>query len=496
MTSTLMTNKTWDLVELPPGRTAIKGKWVYKYKRNGTFKGRWVAKGYSQIYGIDYLDTFAPVAKWDSIRLLLSIGAMEDLEIHQMDVSTAFLNGILNEEIYVEQPEGFIKKGSERLVCRLNKSIYGLKQAPLVWNEHLNKTLLSLNFVRCKDDPCVYIYNDGNNSLIIAIYVDDLLIIGKLLQVEELKKTLQSHYKMTDGGEISDLLGVQITRDRTKRIINLYQESYILKLLNRFNMDECNSMPTPMSSVDKLSKDLSPKTEDEKLEMKNIPYREAVGSLMYLMISSRPDIAYAMGAVSRYLDCPGKQHWHAVKRIMRYIKGTSNYCLQLGGTHNEISILGYTDADYGGDTDTGKSTSGYVFKIGHGVISWMSKKQPTVACSTTEAEYIALWEGAKHTYWLRTLLMELGYLQTKPTIINEDNQGCLTIAKYPKINARTKHINIKFHYIRELIANKDIEVVDCRSEKMLADTMTKPLDKILFQKFRNELGIKVNTISN
>ena len=229
---------------------------------------------------------------------------------------------------------------------------------------------------------------------------------------------------MTDAGEIKTLLGVDIIRYRLNKKIYLSQEKYIRKILEKYNMSNCKPISTPMCSITKLTRSESKDTTQK------LPYRELVGALMYLMIASRPDLAYTMSVLSRYLDCYNESHWKAIKRTLRYLSGTTNHFLTLGGNTADPNIICFADADYGGDIDTGKSTSGYVCLLNDGTVSWFSKKQPTVACSTTEAEYISLWESAKHISWLRTLISELGYNQSNPTIINEDNQGCIALTKF------------------------------------------------------------------
>eukprot|EP00253_Pinus_taeda_P028006 PITA_28006 len=307
--NSLQENKTWELVNLPKGRKALQNKWVYRIKHEGDekkerYKARLVLKGFAQKEGIGFTEIFSPIVKISSIRVILGLVSTLNLECEQLDVKTAFLHGELEEEIYMEQPEGFIEKGKEGLVCRLKKSLYGLKQEPQQWK---NKRLW------------------------------------------------------------------------------LSQEKYIKKVLGRFNMKDAKPVGTPLATHFKLSTELCPSDDKEKEEMSKIPYASAVGSLMYAMVCTRPDIAYSMGVVSRFLSNLGKQHWQAVKWILRYLKGTSHYCLCF--CHDETVLVGFTDADMAGDMDTRMSTTSYLYTFAGATVSWVSRLQRIVAISTIEVEY-------------------------------------------------------------------------------------------------------------
>lgn len=310
----LMENETWILTELPKGKKAIKTKWVFATKDgiNGEvirYKARLVAKGYSQVEGIDYQETFAPVVRYTSIRILLSYAANKNLKVSQMDAITAFLNGYLDEEIYIEQPEGY-GDGTNKY-CKLVKSIYGLKQSPRVWNETLNQALIDHGLTRSISDQCIYFNIDNKKILIVAVYVDDILIFSNTDELDlSMRNKLKNTFKMKDLGEASSILGIRITRNKEFNTITaIDQESYVRRILKRFNMEDCNAVNNPLDTSIKLSKDMSPTTEEEALEMKDIPYRQAIGSLLFLAMISRPDICYAVNALSRYCNNPGKQHW-------------------------------------------------------------------------------------------------------------------------------------------------------------------------------------------
>ena len=407
----IMKNKTWTLTKLPPDRKAIGCKWVFKTKYNALgkierYKARLVAKGYSQTQGIDYDETFAPVVKFNSIRILLALAAMLDLKIHQMDVNTAYLNGDLDVDIYMEQPEGFIKRGQEDKVCKLNKALYGLKQSGRVWYQKIDTYLSSLGFKRTFADNCIYILTKGKTIIIVTLYVDDFLIFSNNIEATtNLKRQLSKRFDMKDLGEAQYCLGIQIIRNRKEKTISINQTKYIENILKRFNIFDCKPIGIPLDTNSKLTKAMSPITDEKREEMKKVPYQSAVGSLMYAMLGTRPDIAYSVGVISQFNSNPGKAHWIAVKRIFRYLKGTMDYSLTYKGS--ESQLLGYSDADWGGNLDDRRSTTGYTFIISGGAVTWSSKKQQTVALSSTEAEYMALTQATKEAVWIKHLLTEL-----------------------------------------------------------------------------------------
>ncbi|GKD35609.1 retrovirus-related pol polyprotein from transposon TNT 1-94 [Tanacetum coccineum] len=343
-------NKTWELVPLPGGRKPIGNKWVYKIKRNGDdqverYRARLVVKGYAQKEGIDFNEIFSPVVRMTTIRVVLALCATYDLHLEQLDVKTAFLHGNLEEEIYMLQPEGFKQKGKENLVCRLNKSLYGLKQAPRCWYKRFDSFIRSLEYNRLHADPCAYFKRFGNNDFIILLlYVDDMLVAGPNKdRINKLKAQLAREFEMKDLGPANKIPGMQIHRDRVSRKIWLSQKSYVNKILQRFNMQDCKPISTPFPTDVKLSSMMSPNNEKERMEMSRVPYASAVGSLIFTMICTRPDIAHAVGVVSRYMAEPGREHWEAVNRILRYIKGTSDVALCFGDS--DLIFKGYVDPD-------------------------------------------------------------------------------------------------------------------------------------------------------
>lgn len=472
----LMKNQTFELVKLPKGKKLLKNKWVFKNKKDGEKivkrKARLVVKGCNQKKGIDFDEIFSPVVKMTSIRTILGLAASCDLELEQLDVKTAFLHGDLQEEIYMEQPEGFEEKGKEKLVCKLKKSLYGLKQAPRQWYHKFDSFMTSNGYKRTVADPCVYFRKfPGDIFIILLLYVDDMLVVGQNLElISNLKKDLSKSFDMKDMGPAKQILGMEIVRDRKARKLWLSQEKYIERVLERFNMKHAKPVCTPLASHFKLSKRDCPTTEKEKASMSSIPYSSAVGSLMYAMVCTRPDIAHSVGLVSRYLSNPGKVHWDAVKWIFRYLRGTSRFCLCFGGSKHVLE--GYTDADMAGDIDSRKSTSGYVFTFSGGAISWQSKLQKCVALSTTEAEYIAAVEASKEMLWLKRFLQELG-LQQEEYIVFCDSQSAMDLSKNSMYHARTKHIDVRYHWLRNVIEENMLKLKKIHTNKNGADMLTK-----------------------
>ncbi|KAE8697637.1 putative tRNA ligase [Hibiscus syriacus] len=369
-----------------------------------------------------------------------------------LDVKIAFLHGNLEEEIYMLQPEGFEEEEKKNLVCRLNA------------------------------DPCAYFKRSGDNDFVILLlYVDDMLVAGPNKDnIEELKAQLAREFEMKDLGSANKILGMQIHRDRSNRKIWLSQKNYLKKILSRFNMQDCKPISTPLPINFKLSSSMSPSSEEERMEMYRVPSASAVGSLMFAMICTRPDIAQAVGVVSRYMANPGKEHWNTVKRILRYIKGTSNVALCY--RRSNLLINGYVDSDYAGDLDKSKSTTGYVFKVAGGAVSWVSKLQSVVATSTIEAEYVAATQASKEAIWLKMLLEELGHNQEYVSLFC-DSQSALHLARNPTFYSRTKHIRVQYHFIREKVEEGTVDMQKIHTKDNIADFMTKAINADKFTWF-------------
>ncbi|KAH9704344.1 hypothetical protein KPL70_011418 [Citrus sinensis] len=492
----MYSNKVWELVEAPNGVKPIGCKWIYKRKRGvegrvETFKARLVAKGFTQKEGIDYEETFSPVAMLKSIRILLSIAAVLDYEIWQMDVKTAFLNGHLEENIYMQQPDGFIQRGQEHMVCKLQRSIYGLKQASRSWNIRFDQAIKSLGFIQNIDEPCVYKKIQEKSVAFLILYVDDILLIGNDIGVlTTIKSWLAKQFDMKDLGEASYILGIKLLRDRKNKTLALSQAVYIDKILARFSMENSKTGLLPFRHGITFSKDQSPKTSEEIERMRQVPYAEAVGSLMYAMLCTRPGICFAVGMISRYQSNPGPEHWTAVKHIMKYLKRTKNYMLVYSG--DELIPVGYTDSDFMSDKDSRKSTSGYVFTLGSGAISWRSVKQSCIADSTTEAEYVAASEAAKEAVWLRKFLQDLEVVPavTAPLKLFCDNSGAVAQSKEPRNHKKQKHIERKYHLIRDIVQRGDVEVTQIASQQNLADPFTKAIPGKPFNLHLDSMGMR------
>ena len=491
--ASLMTKGTWQLSPLPLDRASVGCKWVFCTKRDATgnivrYKARLVAKGYSQVEGVDFHETFAPVAKFCTIRCMAAIGAAMDLEMHQMDVITAFLNPNLDVVIYMDQPKGFVQEGREHLKCKLKKAIYGLRQSGRAWYMDVDALFAREGFTRSHADHSLYVKQTSAYLVIIIVYVDDLIIMTNTMSIMvEVKAMLKREYDMSDLGELHYCLGVEFTRQRAARTITMSQSKYVEEVLKRFNMEGCKSIGTPLDVKQKMSKLTDEEFEAVKEEMQDVPYKAAVGSLMYAMVATRADLAFPMSVVSQYMAKSGPMHWAVVKRIMRYLQGTLELKLVLGG--KSLALVGFCDADWAGDASDRRSTTGYVFMLGGGAISWNSKKQPTIALSTTEAEYMAVSQCTREALWLRQLMSDVGLEQEKSTPIMCDNQGAIALVKNPTHHARSKHIDIQHHFVREKVESDVIALQYIPTERMVADVLTKALAKPRHEDLRQEMGL-------
>ncbi|KAL1200820.1 Retrovirus-related Pol polyprotein from transposon TNT 1-94 [Cardamine amara subsp. amara] len=490
-------NQVWSLVDLPDGVKAIECKWIFKKKIDvdgniQIFKARLVAKGFKQIHGIDYDETYSPVAMLKSIRILLATAAYYDYEIWQMDVKTAFLNGILEEDVYMTQPEGFTDPKNVGKVCKLHRSIYGLKQASRSWNLRFDEAVKKFDFIKNEEEPCVYKKTSGSGVAFLVLYVDDILILGNDVPLLQSVKTwLGSCFSMKDMGEAAYILGIRIYRDRLNRLIGLCQDTYIDKILHRFSMHDSKKGFTPMLHGITLSKKQCPSTQAERERMNRIPYASAVGSIMYAMLCTRPDVACALSMTSRYQSDPGECHWTAVKNIPKYLRNTKDKFLVYGGS-DELVVSGFTDASFQTDKDDFRSQSGYVFCLNGGAISWKSSKQSTVADSTTEAEYIAASEAAKEAVWIKKFMYELGVIPSisEPVALYCDNNGAIARAKEPRSHQRSKHIERRYHLIRDIIDRGDVKISRVPTDENVADPLTKPLPRPKHESHAAAIGIR------
>jgi hypothetical protein len=493
-------NQVWNLVDLPNGARTIECKWIFKKKTDmdgnvQIHKARLVAKGFRQVQGIDYNETFSPVAMLKSVRIILAIAAYFDYEIWQMDVKTAFLNGNLEEDVYMIQPEGFVDPENASKVCKLQKSIYGLKQASRSWNIRFKEVVKSFGFIENEKEPCVFKKFSGSSIVFLILYVDDILLIGNdIPMLEAVKDSLKNSFSMKDLGEAAYILGIKIYRDRSRRLIGLSQSTYIDKVLKRFNMHEAKKGFLPASHGIHLSKTQGPSTPDEQRRMDKIPYASAIGSIMYAMVCTRPDVSYALSATSRYQANPGESHWTAVKSILKYLRRTKDMFLVYGG-EDELVVKGYTDASFQTDRDDFRSQSGYVFILNRGAVSWKSSKQETLADSTTEAEYLAASEASKEGVWIRDFITLLGVVpdSANPLDLYCDNSGAIAQAKEPRHHQKSKHIERRYHLIRQFVRDGNINVCKVHTDANVVDPLTKPLPMPKHEAHVRAMGLRCLT---
>ena len=387
-------NGTWQVCALPPGKRAIGCKWVFHLKRNADgsierYKARLVTQGFSQCPGFEYTEIFAPTIRLSTMRLILAQAALEDYHMVTIDISHAFINGDLDEEIYMKPPPGF-KEGEWGEVLHLLKSLYGLKQSARMWNKKLHTALQDLGFSRVRSDSSFYVFERDGVRIYMPIYVDDITIVSRSEPaIQRVIQDLEKRFKLRNLGPTRFLLGIEVIRDRANRTLQLWQRQYIVDLLARHGMADCSPVQTPMDPGLKLSKSDEPMSKADAIEVAKFNYPAAVGELLYLAGATRPDIARTVSFLCRFNSAPRIEHCKAVKHLWRYLSGTKDCRLTYSPTDSSLNFVVYTDADHGGCRDTGKSTSGYAVMMGTGAISWMSKLQPVVTLSSCEAEYIA-----------------------------------------------------------------------------------------------------------
>jgi hypothetical protein len=485
MTS-LIDNNTYDLTPVPADRSVVGGRWVYAVKlgpdNEEKFKARYVAKGYSQIENVDYKETFSPTARITSVRMLMQLAIQNGYLIDQMDVKTAYLNANIDCELFVEQPEGYIKtdKTGNRLVCKLNKSLYGLKQSGRNWNNVLHNFLLSLNFQQSLNDHCVYTKHENDLCIILIVWVDDLIICANdKIAIDNIKHAMCQKFKMKDLGKLSWFLGIEFQLENYS--IKMNQTRDLKRILTRFRMDDCHPKSIPCDlSINKEFHSDSKELTDSRL------YREIVGSLIYVMTCTRPDLSYVVTKLSQHMSKPTIAHLNLSKFVLKYIKGTLDYNLKFKKCNNDLNLMGFCDSDWGGSTDR-KSISGYCFQLNNDgpLLSWKSKKQNTVALSSCEAEYMALTHAIQEANFLQQLLKDMqGSNDKLPVHLNVDNQGAIELAKNPVHHQRSKHIDIKYHYIRSQVLDNTVILHYVPTNDNVADMFTKPVSKIKLNKFQ------------
>ena len=493
---TLRKMGTWKLVKPPPGVNIVGSKWTYKAKKDASGavvrkKARLVAQGFSQVPGVDYFDTFAPVACLASIRTVLALAARLDMEAHQIDIKGAYLYGTLDpdEVIYMRQPAGFVSRDHPDWVCQLIKTLYGLKQSGRCWYQKLVEIVVgNLRFTRCDVDQAVFFKRTPDGDLIIiVIHIDDCMIVAtSIAMIHEFKSDMKKHVEVTDLGELHWLLGIEIVRNRDARTISMSQRSYINSIIHCFGLEDLKPLSLPMDPNSRLSVMQSPSTGAQYVAMQNIPYREAMGAMMYAMLGTRPDILYAVTTLSKFSSNPGLAHWEAVKRVYRYLTGTRELWLTFGGIEKEL--VGYADAD-GSMNEDRHALLGYVFLVDGGAVSWSMKRQEIVSLLTTESEYVAATHAMKEALWLRSLISQIFSAFTDATTLFSDNQSAIALSKDHQYHAHSKHIDVRFHFIRWIVEDGKIRLIYCPTGEMVANTLTKALPSPKVKHFAAELGL-------
>lgn len=508
--------KTWEIVSRPKNRKVIGNRVVLstKYNEKGEIakrKVRLVGKGFGQKPGVDYNETSAPVVKKSSIRLLMALAVQNKFKVHQMDVVTAYLNGDLEEQVYMELPEQLeetlvevlkekelpegdrvtaqqwlqkLREGGDK-VCLLKKSLYGLKQSGLQWYRKLDEVLRKIGMRRLESDPCVYRIVIDGVTLIIAVYVDDILIMSESEGwIRRIKKKLQENFKMVDMGKLHNFLKIEFHHDEKKGEIHMKQTRYIQELIKKFKMTDCKTASTPMEP--KLQLRLPEKVNES--EMAKLPYRQLIGSLMYLSTSTRPDISFAISYLSQFNHNYSKEHWLAAKRVLRYLKATPHHGLAFSASSKQF--YGAADADWASNVVDRRSWTGYAFLLGGASISWEARKQKSVAMSSAESEYVSLGEATKEALHLRRVLRELQVPAESVKIVN-DSQSAQAMVRRARSNfEKIKHIDLRHHFIREELTNGSISLDYLETSKMPADVLTKSLGGPSHRKCIASLGVK------
>ncbi|KAG8482395.1 hypothetical protein CXB51_027330 [Gossypium anomalum] len=475
-----------------PSTTFLPHNSYAMVKRNadGTvdrYKARLVAKGFSQHAGLDFRDTFSPVVRAVTIRTVLALAVMKGWSLRQVDVNNAFLNGVLTEKVYMSQPPGFdmVAPNGQQLVCKLNKALYGLRQAPRAWFQTLKHYLVAqLGFRASKADLSLFIRATIESSLLLMAYVNDIIITGSSTnEIDTVVQQLHRQFTLKDMGQLYFFLGVSV--HHTSQGLLLSQKKYITDILHKTGMSGASTTPTPMVSTPKLvASDDSPPFADGPL------YRSIVGMLQYVCIT-RPDLSFCVNKLSQYMNAPSEAHWKAVKRVLRYLLGTLDHGLFF--SKGQFELVGYSDADWASSVEDRRSTTGYVIYLGSNPIAWCSKKQPVVSRSSSEAEYRSLANCVAELLWVKQLLDELGMSPCQFPVVWCDNTSTMSMAANPTHHARVKHIEIDHHFIREKVLDGTLLVNFVPSDKQVADVLTKPITPKQFATFCRALCVLSST---
>ncbi|KAH9716509.1 retrovirus-related pol polyprotein from transposon RE1 [Citrus sinensis] len=487
----LMKSKTWTLIPNNQSCKLIGNKWVYKVKENSDgsinkYKARLVAKGFLQTPGLDFNETFSPVVKAATIRIILTMAVNNDWLLRQVDINNAFLNGDLTETVYMPQPEGFEDKNRPSYICKLERALYGLRQAPRAWFDKLKGALISWGFKNSRSDTSLFFRRVESKIVIMLIYVDDIIITGSDNQgIEEVIKDLDTSFALKDLRNLNFFLGIQVIRSQNS--ILLSQEKYVQDLLAKIEMTECKGIETPFSTSEKLQKDVGNRFHDPTL------YRSVIGSLQYAVLT-RPELAFSVNKLSQFMSDPRQPHWVACKRVLRYLKNTMNLCLRFKKSEH-LDLIAYTDADWATDPDDRRSISGYCVYLGDNLVAWSSRNQGMVARSTAESEYRAMALCSTEITWINSLLGELKIEVENVPIILSDSTSAAAIAANPVYHSRTKHFEIDLHFLRDKVTKGELEINYVGSNDQIAYVLTKPLPHYKFSCFRSKLKVIDKTLS-
>jgi hypothetical protein len=442
---------------------------------------------------VDYEKTTAPTARLESFRSLLHLAAVLDWDIQHVDIKTAFLHGVLpeSETVFMEQPPGFEAPGKEDYVWRLQKGLYGMKQASRIWNRTFHKVVTELGFTRLRCEWCVYHRRTPTGVTVFAVHVDDIIAISSSPdESSRFKDALRGHWDLSDLGSIKYALGIGITRIRSQRRICLSQTALIDRIVHQFGQTDAHPVDTPMvpgAHINRPDKSI-PISPELASWIERTPYRSLVGTLNYLAVATRPDIAFSVGRLASVLDCYRPEHWDAAIRVVRYLKGTRLFSLMLGG-QAPIRSTGFSDSDWNNCALTSRSIGGYCFSLGSGAVSWASHKHPLAADSSCYAEYISLHDASHEAIFLRQLLAGLDHPAAEPTVVYCDNDAARQLTEDQRWHARVRHFRVRYHSIRELVDNDELKVSSVRSTDNTADIFTKPLARADFSRFRDRLGV-------
>ena len=484
----ILKNNTWELVNRPQNRRVVSSKWVFKRKTspNGSviYKARLVSRGFTQVQGIDYHNTYSPVVRYTTLRVLFALTVRRDYEIVHMDVECAYLQGDLEEELYLEQPKGFISKNHPGMVCKLNRAIYGLKQGGLAWNKKINEKLLKLNLKKSSFDPYVYYYLHEKVVIYVALFVDDLICVSNSIHhLESLKNSLATSFPIKYLADLTRCFGININRNREKGILTMDQQDYIQASLVKYCLKKCNRVLAPLDQeIVTEEEDRTSLSKEDIQKLKEKPYQRAIGTFMYLLQGTRPDLAFAISTLSKYNNSYTYKHWEAVK-VFRYL-----LCLTFK-RNPAVDLIGYGDASWASEPD-GRSVTAYIFKMQQAAISWRCKRESTYALSSCDAEFQALTATIQDAVWLRGFLSEIVLTYTSPIPIMCDNTSTIDFSINQNYSPRTKHIIVKRGYAKQNVDLGEIIINYCALRDILADALTKALSHIKISKFVDDMGLK------